>query len=1064
MVQSKKEGEKVTQTADNSKFIARIILNGQILLGSKSFFLAWKVAEIIQQGNKLSPNVGTINSDGPARTQITIYFDDEFDSWLDSSDCFPALSQLQTDEGNTSKYDARIMLKGPILPPSKTHAIALKVAESMKQSNKRNKLSPHVDVVVCQDETEITIYFDKPADSSNRSTAPSQLQTGACNTSVTAQEQPDSNDQSNQETTNASVAAESDLLTEDSEGSTSTGSEEANNPAEIAKDYEFAFDFDYLAREFAFDFDYSAREFGLEIDLSALDEPNNSNRYTVPSQLQTDAGNTSKSNTQPKLHMPEPSTGSLTEQEQPDSNEQSDQEITNASIIEAEKKNGLFAFNFDDELGLYSIIPFESLEYEPANSSNSSTAPSQQQTDAGNTSKSNTQPKLHMPEPSTGSLTEQEQPDSNEQSDQEITNASIIEAEKKNGLFAFNFDDELGLYSIIPFESLEYEPANSSNSSTAPSQQQTDAGNSSESNTQPKLHMPEPATASSVEHEQSDSKEQSDEQNTNDHVSVENGQESDPLTEDTEGSEKANNPAKATKKDGEEFALSQSQTGNNSDSNTQPSRISKQMYRRHRWLRRLKHQPSTASLTAQEQPDSNDQSNQETTNASVAAESDLLTEGSSVGSEEANDPAKAAKKDGEEACALDLNSRSESLDKNALSQSQTGTDNTSESDTRPKLHMPEPSTDSLTALEQPDSNDQSNQETTNASVAAESDLLTEDFSEDSEEANDPAEAAKEDDELTFTYTAPVSNSYIFRELYNWRPIRKFDTSFFGYTPPSRYILKHQGPTAVYSSLALASTFIPYKDMSPIVKKCNANRLIELGSKYALDAIRGIFNFDQDQEQWLKVSDLAKALRADGPSQYNKFPISSIINTPILTPYDIVNKVLDNKLPWSSISGETAKGIGYFSAANVIAYKHYTKTLGDHAYPYNIGNPDHWEHPDLLVNNDNDHCDCGSIIRTALLDNTPIVDALSLPNIVHNNVTMPFVKYCQINGCRILELNGKFGFKYGITSEQICEFMDNAVNVINIGNDISALNEFLCISTFVHYICIYEQHISHYQSK
>ena len=971
MVQSKKEGEKVTQTADNSKFIARIILNGQILLGSKSFFLAWKVAEIIQQGNKLSPNVGTINSDGPARTQITIYFDDEFDSWLDSSDCFPALSQLQTDEGNTSKYDARIMLKGPILPPSKTHAIALKVAESMKQSNKRNKLSPHVDVVVCQDETEITIYFDKPADSSNRSTAPSQLQTGACNTSVTAQEQPDSNDQSNQETTNASVAAESDLLTEDSEGSTSTGSEEANNPAEIAKDYEFAFDFDYLAREFAFDFDYSAREFGLEIDLSALDEPNNSNRYTVPSQLQTDAGNTSKSNTQPKLHMPEPSTGSLTEQEQPDSNEQSDQEITNASIIEAEKKNGLFAFNFDDELGLYSIIPFESLEYEPANSSNSS---------------------------------------------------------------------------------------------TAPSQQQTDAGNSSESNTQPKLHMPEPATASSVEHEQSDSKEQSDEQNTNDHVSVENGQESDPLTEDTEGSEKANNPAKATKKDGEEFALSQSQTGNNSDSNTQPSRISKQMYRRHRWLRRLKHQPSTASLTAQEQPDSNDQSNQETTNASVAAESDLLTEGSSVGSEEANDPAKAAKKDGEEACALDLNSRSESLDKNALSQSQTGTDNTSESDTRPKLHMPEPSTDSLTALEQPDSNDQSNQETTNASVAAESDLLTEDFSEDSEEANDPAEAAKEDDELTFTYTAPVSNSYIFRELYNWRPIRKFDTSFFGYTPPSRYILKHQGPTAVYSSLALASTFIPYKDMSPIVKKCNANRLIELGSKYALDAIRGIFNFDQDQEQWLKVSDLAKALRADGPSQYNKSPISSIINTPILTPYDIVNKVLDNKLPWSFISGETAKGIGYFSAANVIAYKHYTKTLGDHAYPYNIGNPDHWEHPDLLVNNDNDHCDCGSIIRTALLDNTPIVDALSLPNIVHNNVTMPFVKYCQINGCRILELNGKFGFKYGITSEQICEFMDNAVNVINIGNDISALNEFLCISTFVHYICIYEQHISHYQSK
>ena len=711
--------------------------------------------------------------------------------------------------------------------------------------------------------------------------------------------------------------------------------------------------------------------------------------------------------------------------------------------------NNNFTFDFDYSVREFGIdIDLSTLD-EPADSSNRSTAPSQLQTGAGNTSESNTRPKLHMPEPSTGSLTEQEQPDSNEQSDQEITNASIIEAEKKNGLFAFNFDDELGLYSVIPFEFLEDEPANSSNSSTAPSQQQTDAGNSSESNTQPKLHMPEPATASSVEHEQSDSKEQSDEQNTNDHVSVENGQESDPLTEDTEGSEKANNPAKATKKDGEEFALSQSQTGNNSDSNTQPSRISKQMYRRHRWLRRLKHQPSTASLTAQEQPDSNDQSNQETTNASVAAESDLLTEGSSADSEEANDPAEAAKKDGEEECALDLNSRSESLDKNALSQSQTGTDNSSEANAQPKLHMPEPSTVSLDEQEQPDSNDQSNQETTNASVAAESDLLTEDFSEDSEEANDPAEAAKEDDE--FTYTAPVSNSYIFRELYNWFGYR--------YTPPSRDILKHQGPTAVYSSLS--STFTPYRDMSPIVKKCDANKLIELGSKYALDAIRGIFNFDQDQEQWLKVSDLAKALRADGPSQYNKSPISSIINTPILTPYDIVNKVLDNKLSWSSISGETAKGIGYFSAANVIAYKHYTKTLGDHAYPYNMSNPDHWEHPDLLVNNDNDndYCDCGSIIRTAMLDNTPIVDALSLPNILHNNVTMPFVKYCQINGCRMLELNGKFGFKYGITSEQICEFMDN---VINIGNDISALNEFLCISTFVHYICIYEQHMSHYQ--
>ena len=119
---------------------------------------------------------------------------------------------------------------------------------------------------------------------------------------------------------------------------------------------------------------------------------------------------------------------------------------------------------------------------------------------------------------------------------------------------------------------------------------------------------------------------------------------------------------------------------------------------------------------------------------------------------------------------------------------------------------------------------------------------------------------------------------------------------------------------------LTSCKIPH----PYVSQCDANELICLGTKYTLSRL---LDLDCEQEPELKVSDLANALKIDGPSQYNNSPVSAVINTPILAPYEIAEKVL--KKSWGTLSAETAKGIGYFSAANVIAYKLCTKTLGDH---------------------------------------------------------------------------------------------------------------------------------------
>ena len=250
---------------------------------------------------------------------------------------------------------------------------------------------------------------------------------------------------------------------------------------------------------------------------------------------------------------------------------------------------------------------------------------------------------------------------------------------------------------------------------------------------------------------------------------------------------------------------------------------------------------------------------------------------------------------------------------------------------------------------------------------------------------------------------------------------------------------------------LTSCKIPH----PYVQQCDANELIALGTKYTLSRLLDL-DCDCDQEPELKVSDLANALKVDGPSQYNNSPVSAVIHTPILAPYEIAEKVF--KKSWGTLSAETAKGIGYFSAATVIAYKFCTKTLGDHSYPYNIITPDRRGRDDYY----------GCIIRAAVLNHQPIIDAFSLPDIINNcRLSQPFIEYFQDDGFRMLRLDAenidKLGFKYVITSEKVRAFVDNASSVKH--SDISAydqvtLCDFFCVSTFVHYICLWEQHIDH----
>lgn len=244
---------------------------------------------------------------------------------------------------------------------------------------------------------------------------------------------------------------------------------------------------------------------------------------------------------------------------------------------------------------------------------------------------------------------------------------------------------------------------------------------------------------------------------------------------------------------------------------------------------------------------------------------------------------------------------------------------------------------------------------------------------------------------------------------------------------------------------LTSCKIPH----PYVSQCDANELICLGTKYTLSRL---LDLDCEQEPELKVSDLANALKIDGPSQYNNSPVSAVIHTPTLAPYEIAEKVFNKS--WGTLSAETAKGIGYFSAANVIAYKFCTKTLGDHSYPYNIITPDRG------VSNDYYGC----IIRAAVLNHQPIIDAFSLPDIINNcRLSQPFIEYYQDDNFKLRELDAenieKVGFRYITTSERVRAFVDNASSVKSAYDQVT-LCDFFCVSTFVHYICLWEQHIDH----
>lgn len=234
---------------------------------------------------------------------------------------------------------------------------------------------------------------------------------------------------------------------------------------------------------------------------------------------------------------------------------------------------------------------------------------------------------------------------------------------------------------------------------------------------------------------------------------------------------------------------------------------------------------------------------------------------------------------------------------------------------------------------------------------------------------------------------------------------------------------------------------------PYVQQCDANELIRLGTKYTLSRLLDL-DSDCDQEPELKVSDLANALKIDGPSQYNNSPVSAVIHTPTLAPYEIAEKVFNKS--WGTLSAETAKGIGYFSAANVIAYKFCTKTLGDHSYPYNIITPDRG------VSNDYYGC----IIRAAVLNHQPIIDAFSLPDIINNcRLSQPFIEYYQDDNFKLRELDAenieKVGFRYITTSERVRAFVDNASSVKSAYDQVT-LCDFFCVSTFVHYICLWEQ--------
>lgn len=203
----------------------------------------------------------------------------------------------------------------------------------------------------------------------------------------------------------------------------------------------------------------------------------------------------------------------------------------------------------------------------------------------------------------------------------------------------------------------------------------------------------------------------------------------------------------------------------------------------------------------------------------------------------------------------------------------------------------------------------------------------------------------------------------------------------------------------------------------------------------VDAFTMAVNYALDPAADYTVGQLAKALGLSGKILTSDTPISEKCKSRCLAPNRVI-RILGKE--WTNIGLQSAKAIGYFSAANIIARKSITGACDDHAYTYvSYGYGDTYQIKTAFVQGEKHPFKSGR---------ETVFSYDSLSSLAGAKRLTPF----ELSA----DDEAKCGFYLGITAKQIREYTDDAIaNKKHCKEDLALL---ACLSGFTSYVDEWEE--------
>lgn len=203
----------------------------------------------------------------------------------------------------------------------------------------------------------------------------------------------------------------------------------------------------------------------------------------------------------------------------------------------------------------------------------------------------------------------------------------------------------------------------------------------------------------------------------------------------------------------------------------------------------------------------------------------------------------------------------------------------------------------------------------------------------------------------------------------------------------------------------------------------------------VDAFTMAVNYALDPAADYTVGQLAKALGLSGKILTSDTPISEKCKSRCLAPNRVI-RILGKE--WTNIGLQSAKAIGYFSAANIIARKSITGACDDHAYTYvSYGYGDTYQIKTAFVQGEKHPFKSGR---------ETVFSYDSLSSLAGAKRLTPF----ELSA----DDEAKCGFYLGITAKQIREYTDDAIaNKKHCKEELALL---ACLSGFTSYVDEWEE--------